>query len=64
MNVQERAFEVFSSGLPLHHGAQLAVDITLRSALTAQGRARPNASHVNERRSPHTRSGRERGEIP
>ena len=52
MNVQvpahdERAIEVLASGLPLHHGAQLAVDITLRSALTAQGRARPNASHVN-----------------
>ena len=43
----ERPIEVLVSGLPLHHGAQLAVDITLRSALTAQGRARPNASHVN-----------------
>ena len=42
----ERAIEVLAS-LPLHHGAQLVVDITLRSALTAQGRACPNASQVN-----------------
>ena len=33
----ERSIEVLASGLPLHHGSQLAVDITLRSALTAQG---------------------------
>ena len=37
----ERAIEVLASGFPLHHGAQFAVDITLRSAL---GRACPNAS--------------------
>ena len=43
----ERAIEVLASGLPLHHGAQLAVDITLRSALTAQGCACPNASRSN-----------------
>ena len=43
----ERAIEVLANGLPLHHGGQLAVDITLRSALTAQGRACPNASQVN-----------------
>ena len=31
----QRAIEVVAFGLPpLHHGAQLAVDITLRSALT------------------------------
>ena len=24
----QRAIEVFASGLPLHHGAQFAVDIT------------------------------------
>ena len=42
-----RAIEVLASGLPLHHGAQLAVDITLRSALGACGGARPNASHTD-----------------
>ena len=31
----ERAIEVLAAGLPIRHGAQLAVDITLRSALTA-----------------------------
>ena len=36
-----RAVEVLASGLPLFHGAQLAVDITLRSALTATGLPRP-----------------------
>ena len=30
----ERAMEVLASKLPLYHGAQLAVDITLRSALS------------------------------
>ena len=29
----ERAVEVLAVGLPLHHGSQLAVDITLRSVL-------------------------------
>ena len=42
-----RAIEVLATGLPLHHGAQLAVDITLRSALGACGGARPNASHTD-----------------
>ena len=31
-------------GLPLHHGAQLAVDITLRSVLTASGTARQDGA--------------------
>ena len=35
----ERAIEVLASGLPFRHGAQLAVDITLRSALTCCGNA-------------------------
>ena len=34
---------VLASGLPLFHGAQLAVDITLRCALTASGTPRPGA---------------------
>ena len=37
----ERSIEVLASGLPAHHGAQLAVDITLRSLLTAQGERGP-----------------------
>ena len=42
MNVEvlvgdELAIEVFASGLPTHHGAQLAIDITLHSVMTARG---------------------------
>ena len=52
MNVQiraddERAIEVLASGLPIFHGAQLAVDITLRSPLTSGGLPRPEAAHVD-----------------
>ena len=36
-----RSIEVLATGLPLHHGAQLAVDITLRSALTSASHACP-----------------------
>ena len=43
----ERAIEVLASGLELNHGAQLAVDITVQSAVTACGRARPNAAAVD-----------------
>ena len=43
----EKATEVVASGLPLHHGAQLAVDITLRSATTAAGLPCTNAAHTN-----------------
>ena len=43
----ERVLEVLASGLPLHQGAQLAVDITLRSPLTSAGLPSPNAAHVN-----------------
>ena len=35
----EREVEVVASGLPLQHGAQLAIDVTLRSALTSHGTA-------------------------
>ena len=42
-----RSIEVLASGLPLHHGAQPAVDITLRCAFSACGCARQNASHTN-----------------
>ena len=44
---EERVLEVLASALPLHHGAQLATDITLRSALTAAGLPSPSAAHVN-----------------
>ena len=43
----ERAVEVLASGLPLYHGAQLAVDITLRSGLSASGLPRFNAAVVD-----------------
>ena len=44
---QVHGIEVLVSGLPMHHGAQLAVDITMRSALTANGSACPNAAHTD-----------------
>ena len=49
MNVEvraddERAVEVLASGLPIHQGAQLAVDTTVRSPLTSTGLARPGAA--------------------
>ena len=43
----ERAVEVLASGLPLFHGAQLAVDITLRCVRTASGMPRPGAATMN-----------------
>ena len=39
----ERAIEVLVSGLHMNHGAHLAVDITLSSAVTVCGRPCPNA---------------------
>eukprot|EP00973_Karenia_brevis_P032403 4468252-Karenia_brevis.AAC.1 len=39
----EREIEVLASSLPLFNGAQLAVDITLRSSLSADGQARLGA---------------------
>ena len=42
----ERKVEVLASGLPLNHGAQLAVDVTLRSALKACGAPATNAAQV------------------
>ena len=43
----ERRIEVLAQGLPCKSGAQMAVDTTLRSALTARGEARPNAARVD-----------------
>ena len=43
----DRSSEVLASGLPLHHGSQLAVDITLRSATTAQGLPCPGAASTD-----------------
>ena len=42
-----RSIEVWAIGLPLHHGAQLAVDITLRSALTSASHACPSAATID-----------------
>ena len=58
----ERAIEVLASGLELNHGAQLAVDITVRSAVTACGRACPNAAAIDGagfRRGPPSQKGGE-----
>ena len=43
----ERAIEVLAMGLPLHQGAQLAIDITLRSALTTTGEPCPGGATTN-----------------
>ena len=43
----EREIEVVAAGLSIHHGAQLAVDITLRSAVTSVGAPRTTAATVN-----------------
>ena len=43
----DRAIEVLATGLPLFFGAQLAVDITLRCALAADGTAQPGAARVD-----------------
>ena len=45
--MDEREVEVVASGLPLQHGAQLAIDVTLRSALTSFGTACTNAAGAN-----------------
>ena len=42
-----RAIGVLATRFPLHHDAQLAVDITLRGVWGACGGARPNASHTD-----------------
>ena len=41
-----RRIEVLAQDLPCFAGAQLAVDITLRSALTSNGEAQPQAEHT------------------
>ena len=43
----ERAVEVLAQGLPLRAGAQLAVDITVRSVLTGDGTPRPRAADTD-----------------
>ena len=43
----DRAIEVLAMGLPLHQGAQLAIDITLRSALTTTGEPCPGGATMN-----------------
>ena len=42
-----RRIEVLAQNLPCFSGAQLAVDITLRSALTSNGEAHPQAADVD-----------------
>ena len=43
----DRAIEVWASGLPMQHVAQLAIDITLRSATSANGLPQRNAAHID-----------------
>ena len=43
----EKAIEVLASGLPLLPGAQLVVDVTVRSALTAHGLACVGAANTD-----------------
>ena len=43
----ERSIEVLACGLPLQHGAQLAVDITPRGALTSGGIACPHVATID-----------------
>ena len=42
-----RRIEVLAQDLPCYGGAQLAVDVTLRSALTTGGEAHPRAADVD-----------------
>ena len=56
----ERSIEVLASGLPLHHEAQLAVDVTLRCALTCGGNAHPQAASTNGAVLTHAREDKER----
>ena len=41
-----RRIEIIADGLPIFHGAQLAVDATLISALCADGQPHPGSSSV------------------
>ena len=43
----ERSIEVLASGLLVHHGAQLAVDVTVRCAFTCGGNAHPQTASTN-----------------
>ena len=45
----QRRIEVLAQDLPCFKGAQLAVDITLRSALSASGEAQPGAAEERRR---------------
>ena len=54
MNVQvaaedARRIEVLAQDLPCYGGAQLAIDVTLRGVLTAQGEAQPHAADWDEK---------------
>ena len=43
----DRRIEVLAQDLPCFGGAQLAVDVTLRSALGSSGEPHPQAAHVD-----------------
>ena len=46
-SMDDRAIKVLASGFPFHHGAQLAVDINLKSVLTRCGNAGNQADRVD-----------------
>ena len=58
----DRSIDILASGLPFHHGAQLAVDIILRSAHNIRGGV-PSCFQSQRRRSGQG-SARQRTEIP
>ena len=61
MNVHDaRRLEVIADGLPLHGGAQLAVDTTIVSALHCDGTHQQEAANVNGVRLPAARRRKER----
>ena len=43
----QRRIEILASGLPLFHGAQLAIDVTLRNVLTGEGVPRPRTANFD-----------------
>ena len=46
-SADQRRIEVLAQDLPCFGGAQLAVDVTLRSPLRSTGEPHPNAADVN-----------------
>ena len=43
----ERRLEILADGLPIKRGAQLAIDVTVRSSTSTDGRAKGNAANID-----------------